>query len=56
MHSNKIIICKYYLKNKCKFRKKCKFRHLSVNKMNDILKKYEELKREKTSLGIRRKM
>jgi hypothetical protein len=51
MHANKkIIICKFNLKNKCKFGEKCKFRHLNVNELNDILTKFEGLKQEYESL------
>jgi len=51
MHQNKkIIICKFNLKNKCKFGEKCKFRHLKVNELNEILHEYEDLKWEVMSL------
>jgi hypothetical protein len=46
----KIIICKFYLKNKCQFGEKCKFRHIGVSELNDILNKFEDLKQENTSL------
>ena len=50
-HANKkIIICKFNLKNKCKFGEKCKIRHLNVNELNDILTKFECLKQEYESL------
>jgi hypothetical protein len=39
----------------CKFGEKCKFRNLSVNKINDILNKYQELKQEKASLKLQLK-
>ena len=53
MHKNKkIIICKFNLKNKCHFGEKCKFRHISINEVNDILKKLEDLKIENESLKL----
>ena len=42
----KIIICKFNLKNKCQFSEKCKLRQLSINELNDILNKMEDLKQE----------
>ena len=48
--NKKIIICKFNLKNKCKFGEKCKFRHLNIDELNDILNKFEELKQEIESL------
>ncbi len=39
----------------CKFGEKCKFRNLSVNKINDILNKHQELKQEKASLKLQLK-
>jgi len=45
-----IIICKFYLKNKCKFGEKCKFRHLSVKELSNIAYKFEDLKQEILSL------
>jgi len=51
MHKNKkIIICRFNLKNKCKFGEKCKFRHLNIDELNDILNKFEDLKHENKSL------
>ena len=51
MHKNKkITICKFNLKNKCKFGEKCKFRHLNIDELNDILNKFEDLKEENQSL------
>ena len=54
MHKNKkiIIICKFNLKNKCKFGEKCRFRHLNVSELNDILNKFESLKNENESLKL----
>ncbi len=53
MHKNKkIIICKFNLKNKCKFGEKCKHRHLSLNELNDIIYQYEELKQENKVLKL----
>ena len=48
MHKNKkiIIICKFNLKNKCKFR------HLNVSELNDILNKFKSLKNENESLKL----
>ena len=46
----KIIICKFNLKNKCQFGEKCKFKHLSLNAMNEILNKFEDIKQENVSL------
>ena len=47
IHRNKkIIICKFNLKNKCKFGEKCKFRHLNIDELNDILNRFEDLKQE----------
>jgi hypothetical protein len=51
MHKNKkIIICKFNLKNKCQFGKECKFLHLSINELNCVLNKMEDLKQENESL------
>jgi hypothetical protein len=53
MHKNKkIIICKFNLKNKCQFGEKCKFRHISINELNDILNRMEDLKQENESLKL----
>ena len=46
----KIIICKFNLKNKCQFGEKCKFKHLSINALNEILNKFEDIKQENVSL------
>ncbi len=47
MHQKKkVIFCKFDLKNKCLFGEKCKFCHLSINELNDVLKKVEDLKQE----------
>ena len=51
MHKNKkIIICKFHLKNKCQFGEECKFLHLSINELNYVLNKMEDLKQENESL------
>jgi hypothetical protein len=51
MHKNKkIIICKFNLKNKCKFGEECKFKHLNLNEMNKILIEFEDLKQKYESL------
>jgi len=51
MHSKKnIIICKFNLKNKCKFGEKCHFKHLNIDELNDILNKFEDLKQKYDSL------
>ena len=54
MDKNKkiIIICKFNLKNKCKFGEKCKFRHLNLSELSDILNKFESLKNENESLKL----
>jgi hypothetical protein len=50
IHRNKkIIICKFNLKNKCKFGEKCKFRHLNIDELNDILNRFEDLISKKMS-------
>jgi hypothetical protein len=50
MHKNKkIMICKFHLKNKCQFGE-CKFLHLSINELNYVLNKMEDLKQENESL------
>ena len=37
MHKGKnIIICKFNIRNKCKFGEKCKFRHLSVKEQSHL--------------------
>ena len=36
--SKQIIICKFNLKNKCKFQ------HIGIKELNDILAKFEDLK------------
>jgi hypothetical protein len=47
-----IIICKFNLNNKCKFEEKCRFQHISVNELNDIINKYQDLKQENASLKL----
>ena len=49
-YKKKIIICKFNLKNKCKFGDKCKFLHLNVNELNNIICELEVLKLENQSL------
>jgi hypothetical protein len=44
--SKKIIICKFNLKNQCKFGEKCKFQHIGIKELNDILAKFEDHKQE----------
>jgi hypothetical protein len=50
--SKKIIICKFNLKNKCKFGEKCKFQHIGIKELNDILAKFEDLKQENVLLKL----
>jgi hypothetical protein len=50
MQRKKIIICKFNLKNKCQFGEKCKFQHLSIDALNEILNKFEDIKQENVSL------
>ena len=54
MHTKKknIIICKFNLNNKCKFEEKCRFQHISVNELNDIINKFQDLKQENASLKL----
>ncbi len=40
------------LKNKCQYGEKCKFRDISINELNDILNKMEDLKQENESLNL----
>ncbi len=47
-----IIICKFNLNNKSKFEEKCRFQHISVNELNDIINKYQDLKQENASLKL----
>ena len=50
MQRKKIIICKFNIKNKCLFGEKCKFQHLSINALNEILNKFEDINQENVSL------
>ena len=54
MHTKKknIIICKFNLNNKSKFEEKCRFQHISVNELNDIINKYQDLKQENAPLKL----
>jgi len=47
--NEKIIISKFNLKNKCQFGEKCKFQHLSIDALNEILNKFEDIKQENVS-------
>jgi hypothetical protein len=50
MQENKIIICKFNLKNKCYFGKKCRFHHLNLKELSEIIVLMEDLKSENKSL------
>ena len=47
---NKIIICKYYLKDKCKFGIKCNFLHIKKHEIEHSLEEIIKLRSENTSL------
>ena len=47
---NKIIICKYHLKDKCKFGSKCNFLHIQKHEIEHTLEEVIKLRSENTSL------
>ena len=47
---NEIIICKYYLKDKCKFGSKCNFLHIQKHEIEHTLEEVIKLRSENTSL------
>ena len=47
---NKIIICKYDLKDKCKFGRKCNFLHIQKYEIEHTLEEVIKLRSENTSL------
>ncbi len=50
MHGKKIIICKYHLKNKCKFGSKCNFVHIQKKEIEHNLEEVIKLRSENASL------
>jgi len=50
MHRKKIVICKYHLKDKCKFGSKCNFVHIQMKEIEQNLEEIIKLKSENASL------